>query len=134
MEYTERKKLNDYPNSVSLRGTEIILDQMKSMVCKIYTKDQFKGTGFFCNIPYNDNLLPILMTNNHIINESIFATEKKITISMNNIFKKIELDDNRIIYSNKDYDITIIEIKEKDGIKKFLEVDEDIIEKMIYHI
>ena len=48
---------------------------------------------------------------------------------MNNIFTKIELDDDRIIYTNKDYDITIIEIKEKDKIKIFLDVDENIIEK-----
>ena len=69
MEYIEGKKIIDSPNSVSLRGTEIILDQMKNMICKIYIKDYFKGTGFFCKIPYNGNLLPIFMTNNHIINE-----------------------------------------------------------------
>ena len=128
MEYTEGKKLNDYPNSVSLKGTEIILDQMKNMICKIYIKEEFNGTGFFCKIPYNDDLLPVLMTNNHIINESILETEQKISISMNNKFKKIEIAD-RIKYTNKDFDITIIEIKEKDQINNFLELDDNIIEK-----
>ena len=88
MEYIEGKKLNDYPNSVSLKGTEIILDQMKNMICKIYIKEEFNGTGFFCKIRYNDDLLPVLITNNHIINESILETEQKISISMNNKFKK----------------------------------------------
>ena len=34
-------------------------------------------------------------------------------------------------YTNEEYDITIIEIKEKDGIKSFLELDEDIISDII---
>jgi len=128
MEYIEGKKIIDSPNSVSLRGTEIILDQMKNMLCKIYIKEDFKGTGFFCKIPYNGNLLPIFMTNNHIINESILTSEQNITISMNNKFKKIELED-KIKYTNKDLDITIIEIKEKDEIKNYLDLDENILEK-----
>ena len=47
---------------------------------------------------------------------------------MNNKFKKIEIAD-RIKYTNKDFDITIIEIKEKDQINNFLELDDNIIEK-----
>ena len=109
MEYTEGKKLDNSPNSVSLKGIEILLDQMKNMVCKIYVHEEFKGTGFFCKIPYNVGLLSVLMTSNHIINESFLNTEKKLTISMNNRYKKIELE-KRIVYTNKDYDVTIIEI------------------------
>ena len=28
-----------------------------------------KGTGFICQIPYNNNNINVLFTNNHIINE-----------------------------------------------------------------
>ena len=47
---------------------------------------------------------------------------------MNNRYKNIELDE-RIKYRNKEYDITIIELKEKDGINNYLEIDENIIKK-----
>ena len=34
-------------------------------------KDGSKGTGFFCKIPFpnNNHLLPVLITNNHVMNE-----------------------------------------------------------------
>ena len=41
-------------------------------------------------------------------------------------FKKINLN-NRMKYTNKEYDITIIELKEKDNIKNYLELDDNII-------
>ena len=101
---------------------------MKNMICKIYVHEEFKGTGFFCKIPYNNDLLPVLMTVNHIIDESFLNTEKKLKISMNNIYKKIGLE-KRIVYTNKDYDVTIIEIKEKDIIEKYLDLDDNIKER-----
>ena len=41
---------------------------------------------------------------------------------------KIKVDE-RNIYTDENYDITIIEIKEKDGINKFMDLDDNIIEK-----
>ena len=61
------KNTNDYPESISLKGTEEIVEQMKKKVCKIFIGNDIKGTGFFCKIPYNNNELKVLMTNNHII-------------------------------------------------------------------
>lgn len=51
----------------------MILSQMEKNVCKIFTEYGAKGTGFFCKIPYPDNkrLLPVLVTNNHIIKKII---------------------------------------------------------------
>ena len=81
------KTLNEHPDSISLRGIEIILEQMKKSACKIYINEVFKGTGFFCKIPLgNNNLLPVLCTSSYIINESILKTENKISISQNNKF------------------------------------------------
>ena len=124
MEQNKEKKINPYPKPVSLETTQKIIEQMKNCVCKIYIDDKI-GTGFFCKIPFPDNehLLPVLITNNHVIDESIL--EKKITLSLNNDsdIKEIELE-NRIKYTDKEYDITIIEIKDKkDGINKYLELD-----------
>ena len=47
MDYCEGKTLNEHPDSISLRGIEIILEQMKRSACKIYTNEVFKSTDFF---------------------------------------------------------------------------------------
>ena len=93
-------------------------------------KDGSKGTGFFCKIPFpnNNHLLPVLITNNHVMNELYLNFAKSFIIKQNeNEFKEILLG-NRLKYTNKEYDITIIEVKEKkDGINEFLDIDENII-------
>ena len=130
MEATKEKKLNNYSEPVSLETTEKIIEQMKNCICKINTENGQKGTGFFCKIPFPDfeHLLPILITNNHVIDESILENEKnKVILLLNNDkeIKEIQLE-NRIKYTNKEYDITFIELKENDGIIKFLELDNNI--------
>ena len=55
-----------------------IIEQMEKNICRILIgKNQ--GTGFFCKIPYlnNDEMLPVLVTNNHIINKDLFIILKK---------------------------------------------------------
>ena len=39
---------------------------MKDYICKISSKGKI-GTGFFCKIENKDGLIPVLMTNYHII-------------------------------------------------------------------
>ena len=127
MSEIKEKKLNNYPEIVSLESTEKIINQMKKNIIKICLNDGTKGTGFFCKIPFiNENVLNALITNNHVINLEM----EKITISINNDkeIKVIELN-NRIKYTKKEYDITIIEIKEKDEIDNYLELDENIMKK-----
>ena len=127
----EEKCLIGYPEPVDLMTAEKIIDQMKNCVCKIKLDNKNKGTGFFCKIPFPDyeNLLTVLITNNHVIDESFLENEKnKITISLNNNneVKEIPLE-NRKSYTNKEYDITIIELKEQeDKIYKYLELDRNI--------
>ena len=112
------------------KHTKMILEQMKNKVCKIDLENKIKGSGFFCKLPFpdNNNLLPVLISNYQIINDSILKKDK-ISLSINNE-KNIEIKlDNRIKYINKEYDISIIEIKDKDGIENYLDVDETILEK-----
>ena len=72
----------------------------------------------------------MLITNNHIINEDDIKNNKIITLYLINdkIEKTIEIDNNRLRYTNKKLDITIIEIKEnKDKLNnKYLELDDSI--------
>ena len=112
------KYLENYPKPISLKSTKNIIEQMENNVCKIKLLDGSKGTGFLCKIPYYN--IEILITNNHVINKEILDKEGKILISLNNNKKEIELK-NRKYYTNKEYDITMIEMKVKDGINNYLE-------------
>ena len=117
------------PIPVSIKDTEKIIDQMKKCVCKI-KNDKVKGTGFFSKIPYKNELKNVLITCNHILDENDIKNGN-ILLSINNeeTYKniKIEVDDNRLIFTDKDLDITIIEIIKKDNIENninsYLEVD-----------
>ena len=127
MNIIKESKINDYPEIISLESTEIIINQMKKKIFKIYLDNGTKGTGFFCRIPLiNNKELKLLITNNHLINLEM----ERITISINNdkILKAIELN-NRLKYTNREYDITIIEIKKEDNITDYLELDENIMKK-----
>ena len=57
-----------------------------------------------------------------------FEENKEIYLLLNNDneAKKIDLNIKRVIYYNKNYDTTIIEIKEEDKIKEYLELDDNI--------
>ena len=102
------------PEPISFKGTENILNQMNNCVCRIYNNGN--GTGFFTKIPFKSKLLPVLITNNHIINQNDINNSKIITFDLNNnkILKKLKIDNNRLRYTNKKLDITIIEIKDED--------------------
>ena len=128
MSEIKEKKLKNYPEMVSLESTEIIANQMRKNIFKICLKDGSKGTGFFCKIPFiNNKELKVLMTNNHFINN---LGMEKLIISINNDKEIRELElNNRIKYINKEFDIAIIEIKEKDSINNYLELDENIMKK-----
>ena len=61
--------------------------QIEFLLCKIYcNKSQGKGSGFLCKIPYPDfyNFLPVLITNNHVINELDISFDIKISFSNDN--------------------------------------------------
>ena len=88
MEDNEKEKyINISPDPISYKGTQNILDQMNNCVCRIYNNGN--GTGFFTKIPFKSKLLPVLITNNHIINENDIKNNKMITLYLNN--DKIEM-------------------------------------------
>ena len=137
MEDSNESILPRYPNVICYESTKKIIEQMEKGICKINI-GQSQGTGFFCKIPFPDmnNMLPVFITNNHIINQELLYKEDvkiKIDIKEETEIKEIELN-NRIKYTNKEYDITIIEIKEKDNINYFLELDDIIINDIINNI
>ena len=113
--------------------------KMKNKIYEIYNEDINIGKGFFTKILYNNNLLPVLITNINIIDKFISKEYNEIIMKNNNEKKEIELKD-RMKYINKEYNISIIEIKKEDKIESYLELDDNInnnkdniyIEKTIY--
>ena len=134
MRGTKESNLSGSPNEISYECTKKILEQMEKNIC-IIKIDNIQGTGFFTKIPFPDlnNMLPVLITNNHIINEELLnANDEKIIIRIkqDNFFKTLNLN-NRIKYSREDYDITIIEIKDEDEIINYLDLDDIIIDDIL---
>jgi len=139
-DYIEEKQLRDHPKSLSKQQNKIILDYMEKCVCKINLENGDKATGTFCKIPFPDlyNLLPVLITNNHVLNENDILPEKNIHFTLNNDKKehKISLKKRKTLTMIKPYDITIIEIKKYDGldINSFLEIDTNIYKEKLKEI
>ena len=132
--------IENQPMPVDIEGTKLILSQLENCICKIY-KNGKKGTGFFCKIPFPDknNLLNVLITNNHILNENDIENNKIVKLIMynkegnENIEKEILIDESRKRYTYIDdkegIDVTILEIKpNKDNIYDYLEIDDKILE------
>ena len=124
-EINEEKYINNSLIPVSITGIEEILGQMKKCVCKIKIGNKC-GTGFFAKIPDQIKYKNVLITNNHILKKHDLKIGNIIKISINNEkeYKKINIDDKRLILTDEKKDLTIIEIKEKDNINKFIEIDE----------
>ena len=126
--------LTGYPKPITYDCNKKIIEQMENNVFKIKIGDN-QGTGFFCEIPFptKGGVLPVLITNNHIINEDIlYKNDEYINLDIKgekNV-KKINLN-NRLKYTNKNHDITIIEIKEEDNINHYLKLDDKIINDIL---
>ena len=107
-------------NIILYEQISLIMEQLNKCICKVFSKDNGFGTGFFCFINYQNRKFPVLIVNNHLIHEEFIKTNITISLVLNNENKQINIKDNRIIYTNQIYDIIIIDIY------NFLELDENI--------
>ena len=84
-----------------------------------------------CIIPFPDKLqlLPVLITNGHVVSSNDILNNNKIKFKLNSESFEIILDETRKIYNDENYDITMIEIKKSDKLKtnSFLEIDDQIL-------
>ena len=107
---------------------KFLVRQMEKTVCKIQKSNNVTGTGFLCKITNEFMLYPkqVLFTCNHVLAEEDLTLGKEINlIFKNNIIKIIKINKLRTIYTNKDYDVTIIEILRNDRFEEseMLELD-----------
>ena len=124
-------KLENSDEKGMLNGKAIMEYLPKAMeaVCEINLSKGF-GSGFFCKIPYTENnnlLLPVLITNNHVLSRELINSNNDIKITINGKNKNIPLK-QRKIWTNEKMDFTCIEIKEKeDNIDTFYNLDDNIL-------
>ena len=94
-------------------------------ICKI---DGSKaGSGFFCKIERGEELIPVLITNYHVIDDNFLNQNKYVIVYINDKSYKIDLNSKSKIYSspNNQYDMMIIKIKEG-LVNDYLEIDKNI--------
>ena len=137
MDEENEKHITGCPRVVPYECSKTIIEQMEKNICKITVGDE-QGTGFFCEIPFpnKDNMLKVLITNNHVINDSILKKPDAVIpldIEEEANTKYLNLN-NRIKYTSEKYDTTIIELKENDEIKNYLQLDEKIMEDIMNNI
>ena len=127
-ERIEEGRIPGAKEAISLDETE--LKEKENCICKIIGRKD--GTGFFCKIKYKDTLIPVLITNYHIIDDKFIEENNYIKFYINfksQIIDNINKKDILYLSPNKDdkYDIIIIKLKENDGnVVNYLEIDEDI--------
>ena len=109
--------MEKYPKPVTKQKTKKILEQMDNLFFKI--NEENENIGIFCNIKYKNKKIPVVITNNHM------SSDDYINVSINKKKKKIEIGD--VIYNNKEYNYSILEIKENVENKfPFLEIDNEL--------
>ena len=112
----------------------LFLDQIKNNICKIISSDKKIGTGFFCQIsfPQSSSSIKVLITNNHVLADNDITPEKNIQLILyNEQSANLSIGDSRKIYTDKLFDITIIEIKSEDNLNigdQLLKIDEQVID------
>ena len=96
-------------------------------ICKI--DGNKAGTGFFCKIKRGEELIPVLITNYHVIDDNYMKQNKYLKFYINDKSHIIDLNSESKIYSslNNEYDMMIIRLK--DGqVNNYLDIDENIFE------
>ena len=83
--YIKESYIQNSLSEFDIEGIDKILFQMKYCICKKY-KDPIKGSVFFCKIQIKNkaNFLPVLITNNHVLNLDDINVGKTIKITLNN--------------------------------------------------
>ena len=108
-----------------------MIRQMSSYICLIHDINGDKATGFFSKIHFPDDftLLPVLISNSKILNKENTQIYKTIHLTLDDDKKSeffLLIDSSRKILIDDSLGVSVIEIKDKDKINKFLDIDDNI--------
>ncbi len=109
-----------------------IVNILRECVARIEIKNENKiFTGFFIKMHLKKSIYKFLLTCNHSIPQQTIDSKIKIAIyyglKNEEIKKKIELDtEQRFIKTYEELDVTVIEIKEEDGISEYRYLSPDL--------
>ena len=130
-EYNIKLENSNKEGMINVNAINNFTQKAKEAVCEISLSKGF-GTGFFCKIPYtedNNLLLPVLITNNHVLSKENLESKNDIKIIINSQPKTIPLK-KRKIWTDEKMDFTFIEIKEKeDNIETFFNLDDNVLKR-----
>ena len=128
--YNIKLEASDGKGMINALSIGNFAEKAKNAVCEICVSTKKFGSGFFCKIPYTKNnnlLLPVLITNSHVLSED--SLENDIQIKINGETKFISLK-GRKKWTDKKIDFTCIEIKEEeDNIHTFYNLDDKVLDK-----
>ena len=130
--YKNEKKIEEQGGELTAEQMRYIMNQMETSLCRIIINNNSYGSGFFCFLPFPDNLnlLKVLITNHHVLGENDLLPGKEIIIRLNGdkISKTIKITESRRIYTSPLFDVTIVEIQPYDNIEEysFMKIDENI--------
>ena len=113
--------MEKYLKHVTKESHKKIMDYLDNSIYKIKLNEEKYGIGFFCNIKFQNKVIPLLITNYRTINEEYYSNHKNIKVLINNSLISVKF--GSISYINKYSDLSIIEIKENKLIK-ILDVDD----------
>ena len=101
----------------------------ENCICRINGKT--KGTGFFCKVKVGGELIPVLITNYHVVNDDFMKQNQKLTFYIKNDLHSIDIKYNKIYSSIRDkYDMMIIRLKEGE-VDNYLEIDDNIFDNSV---
>ena len=131
----EKTEIENEDKFLNLNEKEKLIEKINKFSCIITIKDNNHYSGIFCKLPFPDEyfFLNVLIINSSFIDLlNIKNNNNTILLTMNGCEKKyIEIDDSRIIYTSKEFNLTLIEIIErKDNIKNYVEVDIKLIKEI----
>ena len=99
-----------------------LFEKGKLATCKIIT-EKGNGSGFFCVIPFKNEKIKMLFTNNHVLNNESIQVGNIIKCAYKEKIKIIEITEERFCHTNSELDYTCIQIFNDDKIEDFYEIE-----------
>ena len=132
---SKKDKLNE--NNDFIKDNSNFINIFINKILFQYNYNNKSGIGFFCLIPFPDknNLLPIMILDNLLLekNDIIQGSKINLILDKNEKPSEVKLLADIIIYTNKKYKITFIEIQ-KYLTKYYLQIDDDLMKENLNEI